>query len=206
MSDKKLTVRKFNYYFILTVILFVFFLGYVTAVVFVNKSNLSWETTNGNFQLILNLLITKKTYTAPVTVLTAWGDALMLSYIFGFATTGIGWLLEWRKRTKANKDVSGLKNKLDKAESERNFYKKKYEILEQGINSSAPVETKTVNKKSKKKNKVVVIILVLFILVSAIIGWKLYSADKKRGHKDSTITQLKNIDDQMTIDLTNSAY
>ncbi len=198
MSDKKVTIKKFNYYLIFAFIILVLFLGYIAGVVFANKSNLSWETANGNFHLALTLWKNvNKIYTSPVSVLTSWGNAIMLSYCLGFVIAGIGWFLEWRKRTQAEKQEKTLKNKLDKLENEKNFYKKKYEILEKGINSSAPPEDKKASKKAKEnKTTMYILVFIMVLVVTGLVGSELiFAKDDKKENQPTKTEQVKNADD-----------
>ncbi len=177
MSNKKL--EKFNNYFTLTVILFLLFVGYITAVVFVNNSNLSWTASNGNFQLILKLFFTEKSYSSPVSVLIGWGATVVLSYVLGFIVAGVGWSKERKKRMQAEGQANGLKGKLGKIENERDFYKKKYEILEKGINSSAPPADKKPGGKGKPQNKKSPLIaLLIALLVGGAVCYQLFYANK----------------------------
>ncbi len=179
MSNKKFELKKLKNYFTLAIILFVLFSGYIVTVVFVNNSNLSWVASEGNFQLILRLFFTDKTYTSPVSVLIGWGSTVILSYVLGSIISGIGWSRERKKRIKAEGMANGLKGKLSKVENERDFYKKKYEILEKGINSSAPpADKKPAGKGKPKSKKSPMIILVIVLIGCAIIGYRLYYVKK----------------------------
>ncbi len=180
MSNKKFELKNFNNYFTLAVILFIIFVGYVIAVVFVNNSNLLWTASSGNFQLILRFFITNKVYTSAVSVLTGWGYTVVLSYVLGSIIAGIGWSKERKKRIKAEGQANGLKGKLSKVENERDFYKKKYEILEKGINSSAPpADKKPAGKGKPKSKKSSMIALLIALLVGGGVYYKLFYADKE---------------------------
>ncbi len=199
MSNKKL--EKFNNYFTLTVVLFLIFVGYITAVVFVNNSNLSWTASNGNFQFILNLFFMDKKYTSAVSVLIGWGATVVLSYVLGFIIAGVGWSKERKKRIQAEGQAKGLKGKLSKIENERDFYKKKYEILEKGINSSAPPADKKPNAKGgkpKSKNSSLIALLIV-LLVGGIVVYQTQSSNKHKKESEAQKNeQSKNMIDEVT--------
>ncbi len=184
MSNKKFELEKFNNYFTLAFILSVVFIIYLVEVVFFKNEKLSeWK-----INLVIDMWVSRREYKSLSELLTAWGFTVFLGYIFGFLIASYGWYTERKKRIKAEGQANGLKGKLSKVENERDFYKKKYEILEKGINSSAPPADKKPNNKGKPKNKKSsVIILLIVLLVGGGVYYKLFYA----GKGESQIVQVK---------------
>ncbi len=184
MSNKKFELKKFNNYFTLTVILFVVFLIYIVEIVYFQNK----ELTKIEVQLIVDMWFTQKEYNSIGNLLISLGWMLILSYLFGFIIAGYGWYTERKKRIKAEGTANGLKGKLSKVENERDFYKKKYEILEKGINSSAPpADKKPAGKGKPKSKKTSMIVLLVALIVGGAVVYKLFYVKEA----ESQIVQVK---------------
>ncbi len=168
-NKKKLDLEKYATYFTLALILSVVFLLYVLVFDFINAKG-----TQINLHK-LNFLFFVKEYESLILLLDSLSIFIALSYVISAVIFGIGWYKEREKRIAAEKKAVGLEGALKKANQEKDFYKKKVDILEGGINSSAPPADKKQGKQGKKPSKVRnIIILVLFVLLGALLFYGLY--------------------------------
>ncbi len=192
MANKKFELKNFNNYFTWTIILFVIFLIYICDVIYFHNDSIA----KTNIQFIVDLWFTQKEYESIGDLLVSWGWSVVISYIFGFLIAGLGWNTERKKRKQAEGQANGLKGKLSKVENERDFYKKKYEILEKGINSSATAEDKKPNNKGKPKNKKTsvtsIIVFVVIVVVGGMVIFKTRHSDNHQQVNEPSEQQTNN--------------